>query len=419
MNDILLETFFQPERWEKALEKGLVKDIDKGVLSALTRPETRLRMYESIRDGKYEITPPHTALIPKDNPGEFRTVYINEPHDRVLLSICNDLLFDMMPEMVHPSCRSYLTGVGCGMVVKDISSRICMSTGDIGFKADLSKYFDSVPLRYIHAAFDKVERKYGHSALIDVLRKYYDSNIYIDTDGVVQDKYQSLKQGCSVASWLADVVLSHIDARLCQLDGYYVRYSDDIVFVGPDYQKAMDILSEELMAMDMKLNPKKVEYLNSSRWFKFLGFSIKGGSISMSPRRLKTFQKEIQRRTVNVPKITIDKALREVNRYLYKGFDGHSWATAVLPVINVKEDIDKMNAFVMDCLRGVKTRKKRVGGLGYDKSGSIGCVVRGKGANVSMNRSKVPVIEGYNTLMCMKKALHTSHAAYDAMVRQM
>ena len=23
MNDILLETFFQPERWEKALEKGL------------------------------------------------------------------------------------------------------------------------------------------------------------------------------------------------------------------------------------------------------------------------------------------------------------------------------------------------------------------------------------------------------------
>lgn len=417
--DKLLEIFFQPERWEKALEKGLVKDIDKGVLSALTRPETRLRMYEAIRDGKYEITPPHTALIPKDNPGEFRTVYINEPHDRVLLSICNDLLFDMMPEMVHPSCRSYLTGVGCGMVVQDISSRIRMSTGDIGFKADLSKYFDSVPLRYIHAAFDKVEQKHGHSALIDVLRKYYDSNIYIDTDGVVQDKYQSLKQGCSVASWLADVVLSHIDARLCQLDGYYVRYSDDIVFVGPDYQKAMDILSEELMAMDMKLNPKKVEYLNSSRWFKFLGFSIKGGSISMSPRRLKTFQKEIQRRTVNVPKITIDKALREVNRYLYKGFDGHSWATAVLPVINVKEDIDKMNAFVMDCLRGVKTRKKRVGGLGYDKLGSIGCVVRGKGANVSMNRSKVPVIEGYNTLMCMKKALRTSHAAYDAMVRQM
>lgn len=418
MNDILLETFFQPERWEKALEKGLVKDIDKGVLSALTRPETRLRMYEAIRDGKYEITPPHTALIPKDNPGEFRTVYINEPHDRVLLSICNDLLFDMMPEMVHPSCRSYLTGVGCGMVVKDISSRICMSTGDIGFKADLSKYFDSVPLRYIHAAFDKVEQKYGHSALIDVLRKYYDSNIYIDTDGVVQDKYQSLKQGCSVASWLADVALRSLDEKMTLCGGLYIRYSDDIVYFGDNYQEVMDILAQHLGEMSMKLNPKKVEYISKNRWFKFLGFSIHGGDISMSKKRLKNFQKEIQKRTVNQPKTTPKAALNAVNAYLYKGFDGHSWATAVLPVINVEHDIKLMNEFIIDCLRAVTTGKKKVGGLGYHCEGSF-CVARGTGRNVTTNRKKVPMIEGYYSLKCMQNTLKTSHAVFDAMVRLM
>ena len=67
-------------------------------------------MYRRIRDGKYKIMPPHTALIPKDN-GEFRTVYINEPADRILLSIANDLLFEIMPEMVHPNCKSYQKGL--------------------------------------------------------------------------------------------------------------------------------------------------------------------------------------------------------------------------------------------------------------------------------------------------------------------
>ena len=47
-----------------------------------------------MRRGKYEISPPHTAQIPKDN-GEFRTVYVNEPMDRVVLGIANDLRFEL------------------------------------------------------------------------------------------------------------------------------------------------------------------------------------------------------------------------------------------------------------------------------------------------------------------------------------
>ncbi len=68
-------------------------------------------MYEAIRDGKYEIAPPHTAKIPKDN-GEFRTVFISmNPADRNFISIANDLLFELMPEMVHPQCQSLPEGV--------------------------------------------------------------------------------------------------------------------------------------------------------------------------------------------------------------------------------------------------------------------------------------------------------------------
>lgn len=78
-----------------------------------------------------------------------------------------------------------------------------------------------------------------------------------------------------MASWLADVIIKHIDDKLSSLNGYYVRYSDDMIFVGPDYKEAMETLSSELQKMQMKLNPKKVEYLTHDKWFKFLGFSIK------------------------------------------------------------------------------------------------------------------------------------------------
>lgn len=412
--------FFETERWQYAINKGFDKDINKATLHQLTTPEARLTMYQRIKDGKYKIMPPHTAKIPKDN-GDFRTVYVNEPCDRVLLSIANDLLFELMPEMVHPRCKSYQKGIGCGRVVQEVSRKICSANGNvIGWKSDLSKYFDSVPIEFIDLAFDKVEEKHGKSALIDVIRDYYHTDLFFDTDGNISNSYQSLKQGCSVAAWLADVVLYHIDEQLSALDGYYIRYSDDTLFIGNDYEKAMTIMQDELMKMHMKLNPKKVEYLDENHWFKFLGYSIKGHNISLSSTRIKTFQKEIEKRTIKKRDTTMTKAINAVNRYLYKGFGDFSWATQVLPVINVKEDIDKLNMFVMDCIRAVKTNKRKVGGLGYVNTQAVGCIDRGRGRNVKANRAKTESeIKGYLSIGCAQNAMRTSMAAYNTLINNL
>lgn len=201
MSDKILQMFFDIGRWTKAIEKGVGKDIRKDQLIRLADERTLLAMADAMRRGKYEISPPHTAQIPKDN-GEFRTVYVNEPMDRVVLGIANDLLFELMPEMVHPSCKSYQSGIGCGSVVTETGRRITEMQGGgiLGWKSDLSKYFNSVPIRFIDGAFDKVEAKHGQSALIDMFRKYYHSDLYFDGDNRLQSKYQSLKQGCAVAS---------------------------------------------------------------------------------------------------------------------------------------------------------------------------------------------------------------------------
>lgn len=417
-SDKILQMFFDIDRWTKAIEKGVFKDIRKDQLILLTDEHVRIEIADAMRKGKYEISPPHTAQIPKDN-GEFRTVYVNEPIDRVILSIANDLLFDLMPEMIHQSCKSYQTGIGCGKVVTEVSHQIvdASDNGFLGWKSDLSKYFDSVPLQYIDEAFDKVEAKHGHSVLIDVLRKYYHCDLYFDEDNNLQHQYQSLKQGCAVASWLADVLLYDLDEELSQLNGYYVRYSDDMLFIGKDYEKAMSILQRELKEKSMKLNPKKVEYLTADKWFKFLGFSIKGEMISLSSSRIKKFQKEIEKRTIRKPDVSLAKAINLINHYLYKGNGEFSWATQILPVCNVRKDLNELNNFVMDCLRAVATGKRKVGGLGYVKTQSDGCIVRGKGRNVKANRGKTDQdIAGYLTIGCMQNAILTRRAVYNTLV---
>ena len=418
MTDLLLQKFFEKERWEQALEVGVGKGIDKGELRKLTSPQVRLAMYNAIITDNYEIAPPHQAQIPKDN-GDFRIVYVNENVDRVFLSIVNNMFFELFPEFVHKSCKSYQTGIGCGKVVQELSRQVISVKGrEVGFKADLTKYFDTVPLKYIDEIFDRMEAKVGKSKIIDIVRKYYHTDLCFDINGDLIEFYQSLKQGCSVASFLADAVLYHLDETVSMLPGYYVRYSDDLMYIGEEWGAAFRVVKSILADMNMTLNPKKVEPVYKDRWVKFLGFNIKGDQITLSKSRVKSFQKEIEARTIKQHNISMTKATNRVNDYLYKGDGQYSWATSVLPIINVEKDIETLNAFVMDALRACATKKRKIGGLGSVNDKGDHTILRGIGRNVTANRNKTEKeINGYLTIGCMRNALLTRRAVYDALVR--
>lgn len=417
--DILLQKFFEIHRWEEALELGVAKGIDKGELRALTSPQVRIKLYNAIVTDNYEIAPPHEAEIPKDN-GEMRIVYVNENIDRIFLSIVNNLFFEMFPEFVHKCCKSYQKGVGCGKIVQEVSRQVVKShTAEVGVKMDLTKYFDRVPLKYIDNIFDRMVSKVGESKIIDIVRKYYHTDLCFDINNNLIEKYQSLKQGCSVASFLADAVLYDIDNAVNKLNVYYVRYSDDLLVLGKDWQRAYAVIGKMLAEMQLELNPRKVETVYKNKWVKFLGFNIKGDQITLSKSRLKSFQKEIEKRTIKTTN-SPTKALNQVNAYLYKGNGTYSWATSVLPIINVDKDIDTLNIFVMDCLRATMTGKKKIGGLGSVNDRDDYTILRGVGKNVTANRRKTPSeIENYMSIRCMQNALLTGRAVYETLVRSM
>ena len=420
MVDILLQKFLEKERWEQALEIGVDKHIDKGELRQLCSPKVRIMLYNAIVSGNYEIAPPHQVQIPKDN-GDMRIVYVNENIDRIFLSIVNNLFFEMFPEFVHPACKSYQSGIGCGKIVQEVSRQMIKSkTPEVGVKLDLSKYFDSVPIKYIDEIFDRMENKIGKSIIIDIVRKYYHTDLCFDFNGELIEHYQSLKQGCSVASFLADAVLYHLDDTVSKLKVYYVRYSDDLLVLGKEWQKAFDVIKTILSEMEMTLNPKKVEVVRKDRWIKFLGFNIKGNQITLSKNRVKSFQKEIEKRTIKQRNITLKRAINQVNSYLYKGDGTYSWATSVLPIINVEKDIDVLNEYVLDALRACATNKKKIGGLGSVNDRKDYTILRGTGKNVTANRNKTDKeIEGYLSIRCMQNALLTRRAVYETLVRNM
>lgn len=411
--DVLLQECFKGERWERAIQTAFDKGIRENEIIPFIDPDKRLWLFDLVVSNQYRISPPHEAQIPKDD-GTMRTVYVNEPLDRIFLSIINDVFMDAFKDMIHPRSKAYQRGLGTGKVVQEASRWLQKSNlQTVGIKADLSKYFDSVPIEFIDWAWDMAEKKVGKSIIIDILREYYHMDWLYDMDKNLIQKYTSLRQGAAISAWLANVVLYEMDERISKLDVFYVRYSDDILILGDKWKDGYKIMVEELAKRNMKLNPKKIEYLQKGRYFKFLGYELRNGDITLSRRRVKDFQHEIEKRC-NTSYVT---ALHNVLNYLYKGNGEYSWATSVLPIVNVTEDLEVMNAFVMDALRGAMTNKRKIGGLGFDVDRGV---LRGTGRNVSANLAKTPKeLDGYYSLVCMQNAMRSSMDVYRTIIISM
>lgn len=425
MQNKLLEKMFEMSRWETLIENADLKGIDKGELRQMCKPEIRLAIYNAIKNETIEFAPSHMAQIPKDTPGEYRIVFVGENVDRCIQSLINDCLFELFPEMIHPSCKSYQKNLGTGKTVKELSSILAdTKTEIVGVKSDFHHYFDTVNLEAIMNVFDIIESKLGFEKgtepVMNLLRKAWNNNMVFDLDGNLIEQYCGIRQGNAVGSFLADVILYELDDFMSKKYKFYCRYSDDCVTLHNNPNEVIDDMNRIISKYGVSLNPKKVEVLRKDKWFKFLGFNVKGDKITLSKSRVKSFQKEIESRTIRQRSISMRRALNQVNSYLYKGDGTYSWATSVLPIINVDKDINILNTFVMDALRACATNKKKIGGLGSVNDKEDYTILRGVGKNVSANRNKTKKeIEGFLSLGCMRNALLTSRAVYDTLVRQM
>ena len=422
-SDLLIE-MFKTERWQAIIKHAEEKNLDRKLIQDLCKPSERQKLFELIASDEYTVFPPRVSLIPKDSPGEYREVYINTDRDRIVLCLINDCLCDMFADMIHPQCKSYQKGIGTQKVVKEISQKIVEMDKDginkIGYKSDFSKYFDTVNIEVIDGVFDLIEKRLGFDKgtepVMNLLRRYYHQDIYFDNHGVLKHRYQALKQGCSVASFLANVCLRDLDAYMSTKYDIYYRYSDDLVVIDRHTDDVIKDINKFCEPKGVKLNPKKVQPLYADEWFKFLGFNIKGGLITLSKNRVKKFQHEIENRTIKKKKCSATQARKNVIRFLYEG--EFSWASSCLGTINVEHDLMEMNNFILDCIRACETGKKKIGGLGSCTDRGNYTIVRGKGKNVRANRDKTEKnIENYLSVTCLSNDLKIHPSVYECVVR--
>ena len=329
---------------------------------------------------KHKWEYPRKVLIPKDDVGKFREVFIFSDKDSLILKAINKVFNAKLGNLIFKNVFSYKKGVSvytaCNFLKQEIKSHSLDDNTVNYIKADISKYFNSVNIKSIINAINSlVCDDEGRELLMNL----YSINMYKDKDGILHKEYLGIMPGTALSSFMANYLLRDIDKLLYSMVGVYVRYSDDIVLVDRDVENlksALNKLSDSLEAFGLKLNEKKVDLFEHAEFIEFLGLKLNRFHIDISKKnfnKLKSMVKSICKSVRKQYELDLKKkknihiinylelAISKVNKTLYGGYrvqDGlsrNSKLTYLFKNITTIETLYQFDLYVADCLRWVYT----------------------------------------------------------------
>lgn len=237
------------------------KKMTFGYLEFKEYDQANLRLIrEELLDGAYKIGEYKIFTIYEPKP---RTISALQFKDRLVQhAVCN-IISPIFEKTLMPQTFACRVGKGTHAGVKFVQSTMRQTKAKYFLKTDYSKFFPSIDLSVLHTMID---RKIDCDGTLQILREI------IPTEG------KGIPIGSLTSQLFANVYGNAAD-RFLHFDlnqKHWARYMDDIVVMGDNQDKLMDIFLRlnDWSMQNLKLNIGKWHILPTTRGVNFLGYRI-------------------------------------------------------------------------------------------------------------------------------------------------
>lgn len=386
---------FEKDKWEQFYESYSsnehVYKADVKKLRAYIDSEKYLEVLRTYEiTGEFSI--PELIMLNKKGTEKKRIVFSFDDEASLLLklfgyylhtydeSFC-DNLYSFRKE------RSVKTAVARLLKVKNLSLMY-------GVKLDIHDYFNSADTDII---IEKVRIALpGQDKLVCLIESILTDDNFKIRDSHDKDRvsinggiHKGMMAGSPLSPFLANLYLDELDRHFEGKDGFYARYSDDIIFFTDTEEKCreeLEYINKVLAENRLTLNPDKVMKIAPGESFEFLGFSFSNGNIDVAQSSFEKIKKKLKRKARAVLRWKLkknaepEKTARVYIKYFNRKFFENpikselTWCRWYFPIITTDVTLKEIDHYMQDCIRFLYTGKhtKRNFNLRYDDIKKLG-----------------------------------------------
>lgn len=359
------------QAWISFLEyrKGVCRldEQEEAELTSFIEKEEYLPIVDLIRRGE-PFPRPRRAAISKKSSSKKRIVYIYPPRESFVLKLMTHLLLRRYDHLFCRNLYSFRAGHGAKEALGDLSS--IRAIGEMwSYKADISNYFNSIPVERLIPLLEKAipEEPQIIRFLSGLLR---DPLVYEGGQLISEEK--GIMAGCPLSTFLANLYLAELDAKFWHSRWIYARYSDDIIIFAPTEQELEEriaLIRRTLAEKGLIINPDKESRTAPGEQWVFLGFSFHRGVIDVAPASVEKIKAKMRRKTRALQRWADRKGISGVNAakafvrvFNQKLFENPvsndlTWARWFFPLINTDRSLHVIDQYAQQCIRTLATGK--------------------------------------------------------------
>lgn len=267
--------------WEQVRRGSPSPGID-GIttdLFARVKKDELIRLQQDLSEEIYQPEPARGFYLPKSNGGK-RLLGIPTVRDRIVQRWLLEEMYLPLEEVFTDCSYAYRPGRGIQMAVKHLYYYYQIQPKWI-IKSDIRSFFDNLCWSILLTSVEQLKLDPIVEQLIDQQLK---SGIVLK--GRHLPRNQGVLQGAVLSGALANLYLSEFD-RNCLVKGInLVRYGDDFVIACQsqvEAEKTLNLISQWLGQIYLKLHPNKTEIYAPDQDFTFLGYLFKEGQVYAPP----------------------------------------------------------------------------------------------------------------------------------------
>ena len=367
----LLSKLSQRECWESFYKykssliggSQLVKELHSFIDS-----EKYIPVYQRIISG--EAFPlPRKSVISKLDTQKKRVVYTYPDAENMVLKLLTYLLLRKYDGLFSTGLYSFRPNKTAKDAVRQLT-RTQHIREMYSYKADISNYFNSVPIERLLPMLKDVlsddEELYAFLSRLLTEPRVIDGNkVIIEEKGIMA--------GTPLSAFYADIYLMELDRFFAERNIPYGRYSDDVILFAETEEKCWeyaDFLRSFITERELDINPKKESFCTPDEGWTFLGFSYKSGIIDIAPASVEKMKNKMRRKTRALQRwrqrneLSGEKAalafIRIFNSKLFECSENSdlTWNKWFFSVINTDTSLRIIDNYAQDCVRYLVSGKR-------------------------------------------------------------
>ncbi|WP_028516345.1 reverse transcriptase/maturase family protein [Ruminococcus flavefaciens] len=367
----LLSKLSQRECWESFYKykssliggSQLVKELRSFIDS-----EKYIPVYQRIISG--EAFPlPRKSVISKQDTQKKRVVYTYPDAENMVLKLLTYLILRKYDGLFSTGLYSFRPNKTAKDAVRQLTRTPHISEM-YSYKADISNYFNSVPIERLLPMLKEVlsddEELYAFLSRLLTEPRVIDGNkVIIEEKGIMA--------GTPLSAFYADLYLMELDRTFAEKNIPYGRYSDDVILFAETEEKCReyaDFLRSFITERGLDINPKKESFCTPDEGWTFLGFSYKSGVIDIAPASVEKMKNKMRRKTRALQRwrqrneLSGEKAalafIRIFNSKLFECSENSdlTWNKWFFSVINTDTSLRIIDNFAQDCVRFLVSGKR-------------------------------------------------------------